>query len=59
MTTGSRSLAVVGVGEDLAEAERIAEQAASMINNNLVHRKDIGTKEVIDKRITHMREVKK
>ena len=59
VTTGSRSLAVVGLGENLAEAERIAEQAASMINNNLVHRKDIGTKELIDKKITHMREVKK
>jgi len=59
VTTGSRSLGVVGLGDSIEEAERIAEQAASAINSNLFHRKDIGTRELVEKRVAHMQEVRK
>jgi len=52
--TDSRSLAFVGVADTLAEAERIAETAASAVKGNVFHRKDIGTPQLIRKRIEHM-----
>ena len=53
--TGSRAIACVGIGETLAEAERIAEQAASSIRGPVFHRRDIGTRDLIQKRIEHMK----
>jgi len=55
--TGSRALACVGIGNDLKEAEQIAEDAVSNIGGPVRHRKDIGTEELIQKRIDHMRNV--
>ena len=53
--SGSRAVAFVGIGEDIAEAERIAEAAASAMKGPVYHRKDIGTRELIAKRVAHMR----
>ncbi len=52
--TSSRALAVVGIGHTLAEAEAIAEKSCQAIEGPLMHRKDIGTKGLIQKRIDHM-----
>ena len=41
--TGSRAVACVGIGSTLAEAEKVAEQAASAIKGPVFHRRDIGT----------------
>lgn len=52
--TSSRALGVVGLADDLAAAEGIAEKAASAIKGSVSHRTDIGTAALIDKRIKHM-----
>jgi len=52
--TGSRAIAFVGIGETLAEAEKIAEQAASSVKGPVFHREDIGTPALIQKRVEHM-----
>jgi|SRR5665213_58500 len=52
--TGSRAIAVVGIGKNVAEAERIAEAAACKIEGPVVHRTDIGTTELIASRVAHM-----
>ncbi len=52
--TGSRALAFVGIGETLAEAERIAESAASKVGGPVRHRVDVGTSTLIQKRIDHV-----
>jgi phosphoribosylamine--glycine ligase len=52
--TGSRAIAFVGIGDTLAEAERIAENAASRITGPVFHREDIGTDALLQKRIDHM-----
>src|SRR5438552_7460557 len=56
---GSRAVAFVGVGNDLAEAEAIAEEAASAVRGPVFHRRDIGTPELIQKRIAHMQAVQR
>ncbi len=56
--TGSRAIAVVGIGNRLSEAEKIAEDAANMIKGPVRHRKDIGTSGLIQKRIDHVRRIK-
>lgn len=55
---GSRTIAVVGIAEDLAAAEQQAEVMVSAIDGPLFHRKDIGTAELIQHRIDHMRELR-
>lgn len=55
--TGSRALAFVGIGDTLAEAERIAESAASQVRGPVFHRRDIGTAKLIQKRVDHMNAV--
>jgi phosphoribosylamine--glycine ligase len=54
LMTGSRAVACVGIGSTLAEAEKVAEQAACAIQGLVFHRRDIGTRELIQKRIDHM-----
>ena len=56
-TRTSRALAFVGVGETLEEAELIAERAASSVSGRVFHRSDIGTRESLEKRCRHMREI--
>jgi phosphoribosylamine--glycine ligase len=57
-TASSRTLAFVGVGETLAEAEGIAEQAASAVQGPVYHRRDIGTDGLLARRCAHMREIR-
>ena len=52
--TGSRAIAVLGLGETIAAAEKKAENAVAKIYGKMFHRPDIGTKELINKRIEHM-----
>ncbi|MDK2916098.1 MAG: phosphoribosylamine---glycine ligase [Euryarchaeota archaeon] len=56
-TLTSRTLAFVGKGETLEEAEAIAEKAASSVSGRVFHRRDIGTPELLEKRCRHMREI--
>ncbi|UUX92336.1 phosphoribosylamine--glycine ligase [Methanoplanus endosymbiosus] len=57
-TQTSRTLAFVGMADTLTEAEKIAEEAAASVEGNIRYRTDIGTQEVLDKRIAHMKEIR-
>ncbi|HUT82503.1 MAG TPA: phosphoribosylamine--glycine ligase [Candidatus Bathyarchaeia archaeon] len=57
ITTSSRAIAIVGKADTIAEAELIAEKATSQVKGSLFHRKDIGTQELIQKRIDHLKEL--
>jgi phosphoribosylamine---glycine ligase len=55
-TTTSRALAVLGIGETLSEANEICESGLkSITSDHIFVRHDIGTKELIQRRIEHMR----
>jgi phosphoribosylamine--glycine ligase len=56
-TQTSRTLAYVGIGETLEEAERNAEQAVSGVTGEVRYRSDIGTRGLLDRRIAHMKEL--
>ncbi len=56
-TTKSRAVAFVGIADTIAAAERIAEEAASMVKGAVFHRKDIGTYQLVQKRVEHMKKV--
>ncbi len=51
LAAGSRTLAFVGTGPTLAEAEAAAEALAVKVPGPLFHRPDIGTSELVQKRI--------
>jgi phosphoribosylamine--glycine ligase len=57
ITQSSRTLAFVGSGDTLAEAESIAEAAAGAVSGRVRHRRDIGTATLLQKRIDHMKEL--
>jgi phosphoribosylamine--glycine ligase len=57
-TQTSRTLAFVGLGETLEEAERVAETAATAVQGRVRHRRDIGTAALLQQRIDHMRELR-
>jgi phosphoribosylamine--glycine ligase len=58
VTQTSRTLAYVGIGETLEEAEQRAEHAAAGVTGAVRHRKDVGTRALLDRRIAHMRELR-
>lgn len=55
--TGSRAIGFVGIGVDLDEAESIAEEAASAVDGPVYHRKDIGTRALLQQRCDHVRRI--
>jgi len=55
----SRAIGVVGIADSLHKAEEIAEEAASQIKGPVDHRPDIGTEPLIQKRIRHMRQIRR
>tara|TARA_Y100001970_G_scaffold286464_2_gene408709 strand:- start:2359 stop:3669 length:1311 start_codon:yes stop_codon:yes gene_type:complete len=55
---GSRAVAFVGTGETIWEAEKIAEKEISKVKGPLFHRRDIGTTDLIQKKINHMASLK-
>ncbi|AKB17962.1 phosphoribosylamine--glycine ligase [Methanosarcina sp. WWM596] len=57
-TTGSRAVVVVGCAETIEAAEKIAQKALENIRGKLFFRKDIGTVNLIQKRIDHMKELR-
>jgi phosphoribosylamine--glycine ligase len=58
-TTGSRAIGMLGVGATLAEAEAIAEKGCKCVAGPVWHRHDIGTPELISRRVGHMKELRK
>lgn len=54
---GSRTVAVVGVADTIDEAEKIAESEINVVRGPLFHRKDVGTSELIDKKVEMMKKI--
>ena len=54
----SRAIGVVGIADTLADAERIAEAAVAAVHGPVDHRSDIGTEQLIEKRIQHMKGIR-
>ena len=55
----SRAIGVVGIAPTIEEAERIAENAIGAVKGPVAHRPDIGTKPLLEKRVQHMKQVRK
>ena len=53
-TTTSRAMGILGIAGSLEEAERVAESGVGCIEGKLFHRKDVGTRKLLQKRIDHM-----
>lgn len=53
--TGSRAVALVGLAKDIFSAEKIVETEIKKIKGPVFHRQDIGTKELINKRVEIMK----
>jgi phosphoribosylamine--glycine ligase len=58
VATGSRTVGVVGLAKTIAEAERMCESVVQQIPGRFFHRADIGTAELIAKRVEHMKMVR-
>lgn len=58
LEAGSRTVAFVGIGDTLKEAEEIAEGEISAVDGPLFHRSDIGTEVLIKSRVKHMAEIR-
>ena len=56
--SGSRAIAFVGVADTLEEAEKLAESAVGAVEGPVFYRKDIGTSQLVQKRIDHMKELR-
>jgi len=57
-TTTSRSFAVVGRGDSIAAAERQAEEGLSAAGDGLRIRHDVGTADLVERRVAHMNELR-
>ena len=55
---GSRTAAVVGIANTISDAEKIAEKEISSLKGPLFHRNDIGTDQLIQKRVHHMESIR-
>ncbi|MHA1647439.1 MAG: phosphoribosylamine--glycine ligase, partial [Promethearchaeota archaeon] len=56
-TSSSRSIGILGIANNIDEAEKIAEQGTKFVSGPLFHRTDIGTERVISKRTQHMQRI--
>src|SRR3989475_6631773 len=57
-TTTSRSLAIVGIAANLAEAESVSEEALAFVAGGFFARRDIGKPEVIQQKVERMRKIR-
>jgi len=57
-TGTSRSLAVVGIGDNLSEAEEKAEKALQHVKGHVFMRHDIGTPEAIERKISRLKSMR-
>ncbi len=56
--SSSRAIACLGIADNIKEAEKISRDAIKNISGPIAYREDIGTEEVISKRINHMNEIR-
>lgn len=57
--SSSRALAFVGIADTISEAEKVAASALSSVSGKVFFRDDIGTDALIQKRIDHMKELRR
>ncbi|OIO20869.1 phosphoribosylamine--glycine ligase [Candidatus Micrarchaeota archaeon CG1_02_47_40] len=57
-TQKSRSIGVLGIAGSISEAERISEDGCTSISGVLRHRRDIGTKALINRKIERMNKIR-
>jgi phosphoribosylamine-glycine ligase len=55
VATGSRTLAIVSIAANIAEAEATCEKIASQVEGPFFHRTDIGKAELLERRVAHMK----
>jgi phosphoribosylamine--glycine ligase len=55
VTTASRTIGLVGIGNTIHTAERMTEEACAHVRGRLRHREDIGTLALLRRRIEHMK----
>ena len=55
---GSRTIAFVGMADTIEEAEKLAQIGVESVNGPVFYRKDIGTQDLIQKRIDMMRKLR-
>ena len=56
--TGSRAVAFVGIADTIEEAEQLAQKGVECVEGPIFYRKDIGTQELIQKRIKMLKELR-
>jgi phosphoribosylamine--glycine ligase len=56
-TTSSRAMGILGIANNLNDAEKIAEAGVHCVEGKLFHRKDVGTAILLQKRIDHMNSI--
>jgi phosphoribosylamine--glycine ligase len=56
--TGSRAVAVLGIADTISAAEKVAEAEINRVQGQLFHRADIGTEELIQRRVKQMAELR-
>jgi phosphoribosylamine--glycine ligase len=59
LTSKSRAIGVLGVADSISDAEAVVEESMKHIKGKLFYRRDIGTKPLVEKRINHMKELRK
>ncbi len=60
-SSSSRTVAVLGIHDNIEEAEKIAQQGVNCVDcvkGKLRYRRDVGTQDLIQKRIDHMRKLR-
>lgn len=56
-TSSSRALALVSVGDTIADAEEKCEASTKYVDGDIYHRQDVGTSKLIEKRVKHMQDL--
>ena len=57
--SSSRAIGIVGIANTLDEARKIAEEGVKAVSGPVAYRTDIGTDALIQKRIEHMKKIRK
>jgi phosphoribosylamine--glycine ligase len=57
--SSSRAIGIVGIANTLEEARKIAEEGVKAVSGPVAYRTDIGTDALIQKRIDHMKKIRK
>ena len=57
--SSSRAIGIVGIANTLADARKIAEEGVKAVKGPVAYRADIGTDALIQKRIDHMKKIRK